>query len=253
MSSASEKPVIAIVQGAWHCPSHYQRIKEALTDKGYTVLLPNIVTAGKDEDIVGKTHLDDVESIRKALQPSLDEGKRIVMVCHSYGGIPGSAAVEGHQVHEREEKGLSGGISHVVYVASFAIPVKGLSLLTAIGGTHAPFVNRTDDLCYLNDKAKMSFYNDCTPEVAEESINTCVNHSTAALETPAQFVATDITVPRTYVVCEIDAAVPVQGQLAMAGAMGEGATVEKVKAGHSPFLVDDAIPKLVEIIGKAAQ
>ncbi|KAF5632719.1 hypothetical protein F52700_6256 [Fusarium sp. NRRL 52700] len=270
MATNSEKPVIAIVQGAWHRASHYQNLVQSLADKGFTVLQPDNVTAGNDESIKGKTHLDDVEAIRKSLQPALDQGKRIVLVCHSYGGIPGSAAVEGYQVHEREAAGLSGGISHVVYIAAFALPVKGLSLLSAAGGTHGPFLDRTvaykhvvwsrilltylqNDICYLNDKAQNAFYNDCTPEVAKKAISECVNHSTASLETPADFVATDITVSKTYVVCEIDNTVPVQGQLAMVGAMGDAVNVEKIEAGHCPFVNDKILPKVVEIIEKAAQ
>jgi hypothetical protein len=112
MTLNSEKPVIAIVQGAWHRASHYKAFAESLTSKGFTVVQPDNVTAGDPEEIKGKTHLDDVEAIRKALQPSLDQG-------------------------------LSGGISHVIFVTAFAFPVKGLSLLAAIGGTHAPMVDRT--------------------------------------------------------------------------------------------------------------
>jgi alpha-beta hydrolase superfamily lysophospholipase len=149
MSLNSEKPVIAIVQGAWHRASHYKAFADSLTSKGFTVVQPDNVTAGNPEEIKGKTHLDDVEAIRKALQPSLDEGKRIVLICHSYGGIPGSAAVDGYQIHEREKKGLSGGILHVIFVTAFAFPVKGLSLLAAIGGTHAPMVDRTVRRCPL--------------------------------------------------------------------------------------------------------
>ncbi|KAF4501651.1 hypothetical protein FAGAP_2160 [Fusarium agapanthi] len=236
MSTNSEKPVIAIVQGAWHRATHYQGLVQSLTNKGFTVLQPDNFTAGKDENIKGKTHLDDVEAIRQSLQPALDEGKRIVLVCHSYGGNPGSAAVQGYQVHEREANGLA-----------------GLSLLSAAGGTHGPFLGRTDDICYLNDKAQNAFYNDCTPEVAKKAISECVNHSTASLETAAHFVATDITVPKTYVVCEIDNTVPVQGQLAIVGAMGDTVNVKKLEAGHCPFLNEDTLPKVVEIIENAAQ
>ncbi|KAM0280038.1 hypothetical protein ACHAO9_011431 [Fusarium lateritium] len=252
MSLTTEKPVIAIVHGAWHRPSHYKAFAQSLTSKGFTVIQPENVTAGIPEDIKGKTHLDDVEAIRKALQPSLDEGKRIILICHSYGGIPGSAAVDGYQVHEREEKGLSGGISHVIFVTSFAFPVKGLSLLAAIGGTHAPMVDRTD-VCHLNDKTKDTFYHDTTSEIGDKAVSECVPQSTASLETPSHFVATDISVPRTYVVCEIDRCIPVPGQLAMAGAMGDGVSVEKINAGHVPFLNEEALPKLVEIVEKVAQ
>ncbi|KAJ4256837.1 hypothetical protein NW762_008933 [Fusarium torreyae] len=251
MSSNSEKPVIVIVQGAWHRASHYEVLRKSLADKGFTVLQPDNVSAGEVEQIKGKTHLDDVEAIRKAIQSSLDEGKSIVLICHSYGGIPGAAAAEGYQIHERKEKGLSGGISHVIHVASFALPAKGLSLLSAVGGTHGPFLDRTDDICYLNDKAKDAFYNDVDSGKADKAIEKCVNQSTASLETSSDFVASDITVPTTYVVCEIDHCIPLQGQLGMAGAIG--ANVEKIQAGHCAFLNDEALPQLVSIIEKAAQ
>ncbi|RGP68833.1 hypothetical protein FSPOR_5039 [Fusarium sporotrichioides] len=252
MSTNTEKPVVAIVQGAWHRAIHYKAFAESLTAKGFTVLTPDNVTTGQAEDIKGKTHMDDVQVIRKALQPSLDEGKRIVLVCHSYGGIPGSAAVEGYQLHEREAKGLSGGIVHVVYVASFALPVKGLSLLTAIGGTLGPFLDRTEDVLYLNDGAKDAFYNDLPSEEVDKALAACTLQSTASFETPSNFVATDITVPRTYVVCEEDHAIPKQGQLAMAGAMGEGVVTETIKSGHLPFLREEGMLSVLRIVEKVA-
>ncbi|KAF4995935.1 hypothetical protein FGRMN_4789 [Fusarium graminum] len=143
MASSSDRPVIAIVHGAWHRPSHYKAFAEALTEKGFIVLQPASATSGNKENVKGKTHPDDVEVIRKALQTSLDKVKRIVLVCHSYGGIPGSAAVQGYQIHERQEKELPGGISHAVHITSFALPTKGLSLYSFIGKKHGPIVRRT--------------------------------------------------------------------------------------------------------------
>ncbi|KAJ4024640.1 hypothetical protein NW752_003205 [Fusarium irregulare] len=253
MSLNTENPVIAIVQGAWHRKPHYEAFTKALTSKGYTVLGPENVTAGLVEDIKGKTHLDDAEVIRRTIQPSLDEGKKIVLVCHSYGGIPGSAAAEGYQLHEREAKGLKGGIVHVVYVASFALPVKGLSLLAAVGGTFGPFLDRTDDALYLNDGAKDTFYNDLPSDDADKALAQCAHQSTASLETGADFVATDITVPKTYVICDIDHCIPVEGQQAMAGAMGEGVQIETIHAGHVPFLSEEAMGKVVDIVEKVCQ
>lgn len=59
--------------------------------------------------------------------------------------------------------------------------------------------------------------------------------------------------PKTYVVCEIDNTVPVQGQLAMVGAMGDVVNVERIEAGHCPFLSEKTLPKIVEIVERAAQ
>ncbi|KAJ4136525.1 hypothetical protein NW768_004140 [Fusarium equiseti] len=253
MFSITERPVIAIIQGAWHRRPHYEAFAQALTSKGYTVLQPGNTTAGLVDNIKGKTYLDDVEVIRQTLQPSLDEGKKIVLVCHSYGGIPGSAATEGYQIHEREAKGLKGGIIHVVYVASFALPVKGLSLLAAVGGKFGPFLDRTEDALYLNEGAKDTFYNDLPSDEADKALAHCALQSTASLETPADFVATDITVPKTYVVCDIDHCIPLEGQKAMAGAMGESVTIESIHAGHVPFLSEEAMGKVVDIVGKISQ
>lgn len=141
--SNPEKPTIVLVHGAWHLPSHYNMLKDKLTERGFAVIQPRNASVGQASDIKGKTHLDDVAAIHEAMESPLSDGKEIIVICHSYGGIPGSAAVEGYQIHERRDKGWKGGIKHIVYVASFALPARGLSLKTAIGGTYGPFMDRT--------------------------------------------------------------------------------------------------------------
>lgn len=119
---------------------------------------PESATAGTViSEVCGKTYLDDVTVIRAAVEQPLAAGKEIVLVCHSYGGIPGSAAAEGYQVHERHEKSLPGGIKHIVYLAAFALPEKGMSLLSAIGGTYAPFMNNEVCCYFLYQHYSMNF------------------------------------------------------------------------------------------------
>ncbi|KAF4973945.1 hypothetical protein FZEAL_9092 [Fusarium zealandicum] len=236
MATNDNKPVIVLIHGAWHRPSHY----------------PENPSSGEAADSKGKTHLDDVAAIRESMEGPLTAGKDIVLVCHSYGGIPGSAAVEGYQAHERLDKGLQGGIKHVVYIAAFALPVRDLSLRMAVGGTYGDFMDRTDDVLLLNDNAQNTFYGDIDSEMATRMIANCVPQSTASLETPSSFVATDVVVPTTYMVCEKDRVIPVEGQMAMAGAMGETVRIEKLDSGHSPFLKPEILPQLVDIIERAA-
>lgn len=143
MSAQSEKPAIVLVHGAWHLPSHQAMMREKLTERGFVVIQPRNASVGQVAEIKGKTHLDDVAAIRESMESPLNDGKEILVVCHSYGGIPGSAAVEGYQLHERRDRGLKGGVKDIVYVASFALPARGLSLRTAIGGTYGPFMDRT--------------------------------------------------------------------------------------------------------------
>ncbi|KAJ3548514.1 hypothetical protein NM208_g977 [Fusarium decemcellulare] len=252
MTINENKPVIILVCGAWHRPSHYKQLAESLESRGFSVHQPENVTAGDASAIKGKTHLDDAAVINRAMEAPLSAGKDIVLVCHSYGGIPGSAAVEGRQCHERQDKGLQGGIKHVVFITSFALPAKGMSLRTAIGGTYGPFMDRTDDVIVLNDKAGDTLYNDIDEETTRRALSDCVHQSTASFETAASFVAPDITVPKTYVGCENDQAVPIEGQLAMAGAMGDSVRIEKLSSGHSPQLNPEFVPRLVDIIERAA-
>jgi hypothetical protein len=55
-----------------------------------------------------------------------------------------------------------------------------------------------------NLKAKEAFYNDLSEAEAEKSYGLLVPHSQDALETPVDYVASDLTIPKAYVVCEID-------------------------------------------------
>jgi len=140
---ATEKPIIVLIHGAWQTAAQWQPLAEVLITNGFTVLQPQNASSGTDAAAIrGKTYRDDVEVIRFALESHLATGKEIVLVCHSYGGVPASAAAEGYQVHERRALGLSGGIKHVVYLAAFAFPAKDISLLMALGGDYAPFMNK---------------------------------------------------------------------------------------------------------------
>ena len=140
---ATEKPIIVLIHGAWQTAAQWQPLAEVLITNGFTVLQPQNASSGTDAAAIrGKTYRDDVEVIRFALESHLATGKEIVLVCHSYGGVPASAAAEGYQVHKRRALGLSGGIKHVVYLAAFAFPAKDISLLMALGGDYAPFMNK---------------------------------------------------------------------------------------------------------------
>lgn len=46
-------------------------------------------------------HLNDVAAIHEVIPRLMNEGKEIVIVAHSYSGIPGCACTEGQTVTER--------------------------------------------------------------------------------------------------------------------------------------------------------
>lgn len=129
----ADKPVIVLVHGAWHQPIHFRRLIDALKAEGQTVLVPPLASAGYDDSIDNKVCADDVRRIHEVLLPYLDSGRKAVVVAHSYGGVPGTAAVEAHTVAEREARGLPGGIISVVYIAALPAVQKGISMYEAGG------------------------------------------------------------------------------------------------------------------------
>ena len=46
----------------------------------------------------------------------------VIVVMHSYSGIPGSQALEGLDKKSCEAKGLKGGVVRLVYIMSFIVP-----------------------------------------------------------------------------------------------------------------------------------
>ena len=89
---------------------------------------PASATCSKDADIV-----------RNAILPVLDQGKDVLVLAHSYGGIPAGGAVKGLSKVQREKEGEKAGVIGLVYVSAFVVP-GDVSLLTVMGGKHAPYV-----------------------------------------------------------------------------------------------------------------
>jgi len=68
------------------------------------------------------------------------EGKEVIVILHSYGGIVGTQAVlEAFSKKARGAKNLSGGVIRLFYVAAFLLPM-GASLEMAVGGELPPFI-----------------------------------------------------------------------------------------------------------------
>jgi alpha-beta hydrolase superfamily lysophospholipase len=155
--ASSSKPVICLAHGAWHYPLYYRNLIDPLRAQGYTVLAPTNATVGIDDSIAGKTYVDDVKRIHEVLLPHLDAGKEAVMVCHSYGGIPGTAALEGQTVEERADKGLKGGVKAILYVAAVGLPQRGMSLYTLAGQDFGVWHRQEVKLPYDNHRGQTHY------------------------------------------------------------------------------------------------
>jgi hypothetical protein len=76
---------------------------------------------------------------------------------------------------------------------------------------------------------------DIDPVVAEMGMDSTVKQTLQAFRDPFQHSAVDIDVPKSYVVCKGDRAIPYEVQLAVA--KSAGAVITEIDCGHSPFLM----------------
>ncbi len=125
MSNSSEKPTVLLVHGAWHNASCWDPVRAELKKLSYPTEAVQLKSSGNSVT----THLEDTAVIRKALESLIViEGKTVVLVMHSYGGIAGTNSVQGLEAAARQEKGEKGGIIHCLFVAAFLVP-KGKCLI----------------------------------------------------------------------------------------------------------------------------
>ncbi len=130
---AAAKPIIVIIPGAWHSPEHYSGVTALLQQAGYSVLLHALPSV--DPQVAASHSIcTDTTFIREnILLPLLEEGKDMLLVMHSYGGCPGSAAAKGLSKKERTATGRSGGVIGLVFLAGFLFK-EGDSLFSRLGG-----------------------------------------------------------------------------------------------------------------------
>ena len=106
----------------------------------------------------------------------------------------------------------------------------------------------------LTEDAKPLFYSDLSPEAADAAFaSLCKFQSRKSLNTFPQFIESEITVPKTYLQCELDKTVPPEFQQVMIQVGGFG-NVVKLESGHSPFLSvpNKVVEAIVQVCDKAA-
>ncbi len=118
--SSTSKPTFVLLHGAWHSPSCWSKTTALLSTHGYASITPALPSTGASPPLPDFTA--DVETIRSAVTELVEEGKDVIVVVHSYSGIPGGQALEGLDKKTVAEKGGKGGVVRMVYIMSFIVP-----------------------------------------------------------------------------------------------------------------------------------
>lgn len=231
---APSSTTIVFVPGAWHSPDCFDPVVERLNKSGYNTSKVHLPSVGPE-----KHHLDfspDVAEIRSHILRAADAGQRVVVVVHSYGGIPANEAIKGLEYDTRQKQNQKGGVVHLFYCCSFVIP-EGQSLISAFGGNDLPWFNISDDRLQVMPATPVeTFYNDLSDEDASKFVSQLKPHSYQTFHSKCTYAAWKV-VPSTYLYCLKDAAIPLEIQklLVEETAKGYGFNTESVDASHSPF------------------
>lgn len=265
----SAKPTFVFVPGAWHGPQGYDATASLLAKKGYESKYVHLASVGANPPL--KDMSPDVEVIRKAVEEVLNAGKDVVLVMHSYAGIPAMNALE-HIMDNNSGGNGRGRVVRLAWICGFVVPT-GVSLFNAVGNKDTPWWKI--EVCHLlipfysfaplssphprnhnltstspqgdsvdADTPNEIFYNDLSTPVATSWANKLKPFSYRCFYGPATCEPWT-KIPSSYLVCEKDNAIPVQGQDGMitnakskAAEVGFEAfdIVERLDASHSPFL-----------------
>ncbi|KAL6810286.1 hypothetical protein V8C43DRAFT_328175 [Trichoderma afarasin] len=235
-------PTIVGVTGMWHPGSCFDDLAAVFEKRGYPFVsqdAPGILS----EDPINSTVDMDAESLRQnILLPLLAEGKDIILLMHSYGGVYGSAAVHGLSRKEREKAGQEGGIVGLVYVTAVT-PAVGKSLLDMMGLTpenlppHVVLNESTGQIMLI--EADKYMYHDIPTSDADKwiakikpqafnSVNTAISYSPLA--------DSNYEGSFGYIFCGNDRVLPLEAQKYYADISGIKNTVLVEAASHAFFV-----------------
>ncbi|KIW20865.1 hypothetical protein PV08_01443 [Exophiala spinifera] len=221
---APSDTTIIFVPGAWHTPDCFSPTTTLLEEAGYTIDLVYLKSVGPAEHV--KDSQPDIDTTAAAIRRAVDRGHKVVLVCHSYGGIPGAQAIKGYESH----------IINFFLCCSFIIP-QGKTLIGAFG-SDLPWFNISEDRTEVNPATPAeTFYNDMSEEQVKEAVSKLKPHSYQTFHSVVTYEGWRF-VPTTYLYCLQDQAIPMFVQKLMVEEFAKGVDVKTptVDASHTPFV-----------------
>lgn len=243
----SRNPSLVFVPGAWHCAETWTKLTSILeTQHKFKCVAVSLPSTKSDP---AATLLDDIEATRSAITEETGQGNDVVVVVHSYGGIPGQSAVKGLAKAKSESPDLhssgriqkSGHVIGLVIIAS-GFPVSGKSFLDGFGGQPPPSQNFNYDTGFAEIivDARELFYHDLPEQEGHEWVKKLTKQSLKTLTEGGEHTyAGWMDVPVWYLATTEDKAFPFEAQkmfVRMTRDAGGDITLREIQSSHSPML-----------------
>ncbi|KAJ7231263.1 Alpha/Beta hydrolase protein [Mycena haematopus] len=230
------KPTVLIIPGSFSTLHGYEGVISELEAHGYPVQGIELETVGTRSKAPGL--YDDAATVAAVASQLAEEGKDVVLVPHSYGGLVACEAAKGLAQSVREKAGKKGGIVRIVFITA-VVGLEGQSLSDVMGDNPNLDYVRVEGEYMAMDPAGCApvVFSDLSPEEALSWAAQMPNHSAISFGQKLTYAAYK-DIPVSYLFCEADKCVlpKVQTQIiaAMESEMG-GRTVDRhsVNADHA--------------------
>ncbi|WP_425098011.1 alpha/beta fold hydrolase [Tropicibacter sp. S64] len=231
-----------LIHGACHGAWAWRDVVPALAVLGHEARAIDLPSHGADPAPATSVTLDTyAEAIVEALEPGT------ILVGHSMGGFPISRAAQLAPAM----------IDRLVFVCAYT-PWPGLSLteMRKLAGRQplVPAFRRGPDGATMTFDKTMApdlFYHDCPREVVAFALDNLCPQPIAPMSTALPDEAR-VTVPRSYITCRNDRAIPPELQDLLASKLPE-VDRHELPTSHSPFFADPtALAELLDSIARSA-
>ena len=231
-----------LVHGAAHGAWCWRDVIPALRALGHEAVAIDLPSHGADSATPETVGFDDyTDAVLAALAETPS-----VLVGHSMGGYPISAAAD-----RRPDL-----VQRLIYVCAY-LPQPGKSLVDMLRQASSqpltPVIAVSEDrktMVFDPDRSPPLLYHDCPPGTAEYAVPRLSRQPMAPQLARPALDGGFADVPKSYVLCRNDRAIPPDHQAAMSAGL-DPADVYPFDSGHSPFFADpDGLAQLLDRIAR---
>ncbi|RYP74840.1 hypothetical protein DL771_002761 [Monosporascus sp. 5C6A] len=259
-SKRTKDCAFVIVPGSFCKVAFYDKLIAHLHEQGHDARAVELPSANDGTRQPAATMEDDTARIKDAVTSILDDEsnpRNVVVLVHSYGGVPGSSALKGLSKADRSAQGKGTAVVGIVYMGSFILPL-GQSVRDAMGDAMPPEYKASQPGQYLQsisaELAPLIFNDIESPEEVAKYYSMMTRQSSDSFDGKLSYEAWK-DIPSIQMVPEKDIILPAQMQKAMyEQAVAAGGKITQVSLqgiGHSPHisvreLVAEEMVKLAE-------
>ncbi|KAM5384661.1 hypothetical protein ACJZ2D_001406 [Fusarium nematophilum] len=194
---------------------------------------------------------NDTTEVVRVVSALLDQGKKVILLTHSYGGFLGTQSLERVSRKAREAEGRPGGVKKMIYLAAVIVQV-GTSSLEAVGSDVPDFFTLDGDYMYLiPERTAPLTFSDQPLEDGLALAREMPDHSLTSLKEKLTYPGYN-GVEAHYIVCQEDKVLLPELQYGIIDNLksltGRDINVHKLRSGHMP--TNSQPDNLAEIVAR---